>query len=260
MAAKLLRDNFPGANELKIAHDRELEARTFVFQYADNAETFALSALTQEVVSPTLLGVDRNIFESRKRDLGYFIKKEEPIVMMISSFDETNPSESRIGYIKQLSDLVGQYEDMIIQQYNVQYQERYSVLQTFSHPFISFYGDTVPMYQFVVSFRNDDYHKEYDRFKAMYDAYLRPPLLVEHKLMLRLVLGGEYFIDGYIISMSASKSGTNPFIVNSTWNFLVVEEKLPFLIEMEPKQGYYATTLDRKVNSFYGPQPASIRT
>jgi len=164
-------------------------------------------------------------FETKKNILGYMIKNKEPAYLTATEINKTSASASvtKIKNLLSRGSLNGKgYMDFIITAYAVSYDERISISETFSVPFVSFYGKKMSMYNFTVVFRNDDLHQEWSRFKKIYDNYLRAPIAIENNYMLRLILMNN-IMDGFITNLQIQQN--EPNLIRANMNFIVVAEK-----------------------------------
>ena len=223
--------------EARLAGDASDNYRGIQQATVNNTEQRASSFIAaSDIPSTTTTSLNPTIENVSKKDvLGHAIKNKTPVYLTVSeiNYNVRNPEFEKLKSLLERGNTYGGYIDFILQDYRAEYMERYNVVQTFTVPFLSFYGNTVPIYSFTVGMRNDDLHQEYNKFKYLYDNYLRPPLAIEANAKLKLVIE-NLELEGYIVRYSKVKDAKSPFLVQLSMDFLVMHETLNVVSETTP--------------------------
>jgi muramidase (phage lysozyme) len=186
---------------------------------ADQLQQFAI--LPSQISEPAPITLD--LAKNTRDEIGYAVEKKQPVSIYCTKLDQgAGAPEIPPQVTNALSDK-SPYQNFLIVGYQASFSERFSVLPTFTKNFFTFYGKNPPSYSFRITWRNDDVRREFDKFKQLFDAYLRPPIAIENNFMLRIVLN-QWFLDGFITDMSSSEEGGNPVLVAGQFNFIVVRE------------------------------------
>jgi len=161
-------------------------------------------------------------FENNKNVLGFAVRHKSPVYITVETLN-TKGNTSAVESLKlKLNNNAGKgYGDFIITGYSATYQERMSLLETFTSPFISFFGNKVPTYNFNIVFFHDDRHNQWNRFKALYDTYLRPSIAVDNNYKIRMLING-LILDGFIVSLQMQHSRV--YTVEASMSFVVLSE------------------------------------
>jgi len=153
--------------------------------------------------------------------VGFYTEKKEPIRMSIGQIDKSITTTSTTYNMAEQA--VENYSNFVIQRFSVQYDERYNVIQTFTLPFITFYGNTVPILSLSIAYRGGDTRKEWAMFKQLYDLYLRPQICAKNNMLVKLIFG-DWIYEGFITNISKVDEGQNPNMSMGQLGFVLYRE------------------------------------